>query len=91
MPRYFFQITEGEFLPDPDGVELADLSAARRMAVDIAAERLRGSGEEFWHARHWGVEIHDESGAVLSALSVTTASAAADRVTAEPGTPPAFP
>ncbi len=77
MPRYFFQITEGELLPDLDGVELADLAAARRVAVDIAAERLRGNGEEFWNAGHWRVEINDENGIVLDALSVTTASATA--------------
>jgi len=75
MPQYFFQLTEGELFPDLDGIELTDLAAARRAAIDIAAERLRGSGEELWRAGQWRVEIRDENGIIVGALSVTMANA----------------
>jgi hypothetical protein len=32
---YYFHITEGnEFIPDPEGIEQADLAAVRKAAVD---------------------------------------------------------
>ena len=39
MPRYFFHV-EGES-PDSDGLELADIAAARAEAIAAAAEMLR--------------------------------------------------
>ncbi|WGM31525.1 hypothetical protein [Brevundimonas sp. NIBR11] len=41
MPRYFFNVLDGENRPDPDGEELADDEAARRSAVAVIFETLR--------------------------------------------------
>jgi hypothetical protein len=30
MPRYFFDVHDGKFMPDEEGVELPDLDAARK-------------------------------------------------------------
>ena len=90
MHRYFFQLTEGELMPDLEGTELVDLAAARRMAIDIATERLKGSSEELWKAGYWQVKIKDVNGTVLGAVSVTTANFATCQEMAEPGIPPAF-
>ena len=56
MVRYFFDISDGEFLRDDVGTELPDLAAARRTSVDIVAELLRGRGEAFWDGDEW--ELH---------------------------------
>jgi hypothetical protein len=39
MPRFYFDVREGEsFTPDDEGLELASLDAAERMAAEAAAE-----------------------------------------------------
>ena len=40
MPRYFFHVDNGEFIPDETGTELPDLYAARREAVRSAGEMI---------------------------------------------------
>lgn len=42
MPRYFFRLTNGGVLNDPDGEELSDDAAARLTAIQIFAETLEG-------------------------------------------------
>jgi hypothetical protein len=41
MPRYFFDIRDGEFIPDTQGREFIDLEAARIQAVVISGELLK--------------------------------------------------
>ena len=64
MPRYFVEFTNGAHtLADDEGVELADLGAARECAIEDARfliERARPPG---W--RRWRVEVLDEGGLVL--------------------------
>lgn len=40
MPRYFFHIDDGAFLPDDSGTEFADLDAVRAEAVRAAGDML---------------------------------------------------
>ena len=64
MPRYFVEFTNGPHtLADSEGVELADLGAARECAIEDARfliERARPPG---W--RRWRVEVLDEDGRIL--------------------------
>jgi hypothetical protein len=69
MPRFFFHVVDGiERLEDPEGLELADEAAAKKMAVQIAleimAELLRNgetvNGQIF--------EIADDTGKVILLL-----------------------
>ena len=64
VPRYFVEFTNGPHtLADTEGVELADLRAARECAIEDARfliERARPPG---W--RRWRVEVLDEGGLIL--------------------------
>ena len=64
MPRYFVEFTNGAHtLVDSEGMELADLGAARECAIEDARfliERARPPG---W--RRWRAEVLDEDGHIL--------------------------
>ena len=45
MPRYFFHVDNGAFSADPNGTELADLTAAQEAAVILSGEL---SGRRAW-------------------------------------------
>lgn len=59
MPRYFFDIVDGEDLPDIEGSEHADLGAARIEAIRYSGEVLREMPERFWHAEEWTMTVAD--------------------------------
>ena len=71
MPVYYFNLWDGKKrLPDVEGSELSDLSAAveeaRRAAREIAVEQLRGNepvdGNE--------IEVADTAGKVLATVAI---------------------
>jgi hypothetical protein len=66
MPRYFFNVREGDTLSrDTEGQELVDVQAARREAFCASREIL---GEKLLHGGsldHRTIEITDDSGAVV--------------------------
>ncbi|MBV9548569.1 MAG: hypothetical protein JO256_02735 [Alphaproteobacteria bacterium] len=70
MPRFYFHVRDGaDFSRDLEGQELPDLEAARREAVNSNREML---GERLLHGgalNHRRIEITDESGDVLAAVS----------------------
>ena len=53
MPRYFFNVRDGQNLPDHEGTVLANPDAARVMAVFISGEMLKAHAEKFWLDRDW--------------------------------------
>jgi hypothetical protein len=59
MPRYFFHFaSKQDFVPDYEGVLLADLRAAHRHAMRLIAQTIAVlAGEDL---RHWTIEIADE-------------------------------
>ncbi|MBC9032148.1 hypothetical protein IAG41_07075 [Sphingomonas sp. JC676] len=59
MPRYFFDIVDGEDLPDAQGSMHADLAAARVEAVRYAAEVLKEMPERFWNCEQWTMSVYD--------------------------------
>lgn len=59
MPRYFFDIVDGEDLPDINGSEHADLDAARLEAIRYSGEVLREMPERFWNAEEWTMTVSD--------------------------------
>ena len=68
MPRYFFHVIDGHDIPDPDGTELPDRSAARAQALRASGEILRDMGQDFWDETKWRMEVADESGELLFVL-----------------------
>ena len=59
MPRYFFDIADGERFPDLQGSEWADIAAARLEAVRFAAEVLKEMPERFWNCEQWTMTVSD--------------------------------
>lgn len=59
MPRYFFDIKDGEDVPDDEGAVLADLAAARLEAVRYSAEVLREMPDRFWNCEEWTMTVRE--------------------------------
>ena len=60
MPRYFFDIIDGEEHPDLQGSVHTDLAAARIEAVRYSAEVLKKMPERFWHSELWTMSVFDQ-------------------------------
>jgi hypothetical protein len=59
MPRYFFHfLSKDEFIPDYEGVVLANLNAAHRHAMRLVVQTIPALADE--DLRHWKIEIADE-------------------------------
>ena len=82
MPRYHFSSVDGQRDPDPEGTELADLAAARQLAVQYAGEVLQSDPAIVWHNGQWRVEVTDDEGVLLFTL-LTLAIDAPERRAAE--------
>ena len=59
MPRYFFDIADGDDFTDHQGSEWPDLAAARVEAVRYAAEVLKEMPERFWNTEEWVMTVRD--------------------------------
>ena len=68
MPRYFFDIKDGQDFPDLQGSEWKDLAEARIEAVRYAAEVLREMPERFWNAELWTLSVSDQNRKLLFTL-----------------------
>jgi hypothetical protein len=68
MPQFYFDVTDGEFVPDFEGVELAGLEAARAHAIDLAADLLNANAAKFWRGEEWFIEVKDDCGLVVLTL-----------------------
>ena len=68
MPRYFFNVKDGQNLPDDQGTVLASPDAARVMAVLTSGEMLKGRAESFWTDPDWQMHVTDEQGATVCHL-----------------------
>ncbi|MGY2047941.1 DUF6894 family protein [Methylobacterium sp. JK268] len=73
MPRYFFHIDEGRHHIDTDGVELADLEAARREALKVIGELMIDNAVgEIWSGREWLMRVADDTGQELFTVRLST-------------------
>ena len=70
MPRYFFDLRDGQFIPDDTGSELAGLNEARVQAVMLAGALLKDNpGGQFWEGHDWNVEVREGAGPILFTLT----------------------
>jgi hypothetical protein len=69
VPRYFFHLHNDVDAPDPEGLELTDLEAAKQFALSnarfTAAETIKDEGHFVGDHR---IDIEDENGAVLDTI-----------------------
>ncbi len=68
MPRYFFDIVDGQDFTDLRGSEFADLAAARLEAVRYSAEVLREMPGRFWNNEKWTMTVSDSARVPLFTL-----------------------
>ncbi|GLS44231.1 DUF6894 family protein [Methylobacterium brachythecii] len=65
MPRYFFHVRDGKGREDVDGTVKADLDAAKREAVLLAANLMGDYAGDLIKAYDWRIDVTDERGQVL--------------------------
>ncbi|TPI12462.1 hypothetical protein FJW06_17030 [Mesorhizobium sp. B4-1-3] len=69
MTRFYFHVDNGTFTPDPDGVDLPDLDAARVEAVRAAGEMINDNKQSFWqHMTPWIMNVTDDANRLLFTL-----------------------
>ena len=68
MPRFFFNVRDGKYIPDDEGFVLADIDAARAQAIRASGECLRDMDQKFWDGTEWRMEVADENGATVFVL-----------------------
>jgi hypothetical protein len=79
MPRYFFDVADGEYCPDSEGTELPGLEEARVCAVRLAGQMLTDHPAKFWAGQEWTIEVKDDWGLVLFVLHFTATESPAIR------------
>ena len=80
MPRFHFNVYDGEASIDEVGAELPDLIFARREAIRYSGELLEDAGRQGSLGEEWRMEVTDDNGLVLFRLDfVVTASPAASK------------
>ena len=65
MPRYHFNVHDGQDYPDLAGSEFADLDAARVEAVQRIANLLKDGPPGFWSGNPWHMDVADGTGLTL--------------------------
>ena len=76
MPKYLFHLPS-QTVPEPEGIDLPDLEAARRVAVRTACAMIGQNVDEFWDRRDWQMTVSDEHGLQLFSLTFFATDAAA--------------
>jgi hypothetical protein len=61
MPRYFFNVIDGEFLVDEEGTTCADMAAVRDQAITTAGAILRDKGGHYPAGQEWQMHVTDRS------------------------------
>jgi hypothetical protein len=75
VPRYYFHTDNSHSLRDRDGVELADVEAARHEAVRALGEILKERVDEFWHDGTLRMCVADADGLTLFLVEVSATAA----------------
>jgi hypothetical protein len=75
MPRYFFNVIDGQEYPDKVGTLIASPDQVRIEAVRAAGEMLRDNGISFWNGTEWRMLVTDEAGDTICTLNFTATHA----------------
>jgi hypothetical protein len=60
MPRFFFHVFNGEFIPDHAGIDCPTLEEVKDNAVRISGEMLKDQGLQLWRTGHFDMFVCDE-------------------------------
>lgn len=69
MPRFFFHVHEESFVPDPDGIEFADVEAARAAALEGVRGMICDQVQKGRLCLGYRMEVEDEAGEPVFQLS----------------------
>jgi hypothetical protein len=75
VPRFFFDIRDGEYIADTKGAVFPDLEAARIEAVVRSGDLLRENPSKFWEGEEWQLEVRDEARRILFILTFMATNA----------------
>jgi hypothetical protein len=75
MPRFFFDIRDGEYIADREGAVFPDLEAARIQAVIRSGDLLKENPSKFWEGEEWQLEVRDEARRILFILTFMATNA----------------
>ncbi|MDB5504126.1 MAG: hypothetical protein JWR89_4028 [Tardiphaga sp.] len=71
MPTYFFHIRQGKYASSTaDGIELADVDAARQEAAMMCSDMARDIVSELDESPEWQMEVTDASGKIVYRLTL---------------------
>lgn len=76
MPRYIFHVRDGTMAPDWNGLELASVADARKMAMRFAGDLLKEL-KRFPDSGDWSLDVTDGQGLILFTLRVALVDAPA--------------
>jgi hypothetical protein len=77
MPRYFFDVDDGDATPDRDGSDLCGLTEAKCEAVKMAGRIICDQAAGFWDRAEWTMTVSDETRLTLFTLHVVGIESAA--------------
>lgn len=78
MPRYFFHVINGSFVPDHTGTECSTLDDVKTAAVKAAGAMLDDQGLQLWETRHWDMYVCDEQNRTRLRLAFTAENLTSD-------------
>lgn len=61
MPRYFFNVIDGQFLVDEEGTDCADMKGVRDEAIKTAGAILKDGGAGYASGLEWQMHVTNES------------------------------
>lgn len=80
MPRFHFNVHDGQGIADTEGFELPCRDTARREAIVLSGALIRDRAREFRFEKDWRLEVTDESGLILYRLDFTVHESSAVKV-----------
>ncbi|RYF03418.1 MAG: hypothetical protein EOO77_31100 [Oxalobacteraceae bacterium] len=84
MPRYHFHVVDDDDYIDTRGVDLADLDAARDMALKYSGAAIGEIRSHFWRGGTWTMRVTDGNDLTLFELMLVSAEGPA-LATTHPG------
>jgi uncharacterized protein DUF6894 len=75
VPRYHFHSEDGHRVVDEDGVELADLDAARHAVAKLTGEILSDDPDQLWVSQKLNITVTDPAGRELIKVKVEAEAA----------------
>jgi hypothetical protein len=74
--RYYFNVKDGALIHDDEGMELADMDAVKKEAIQSSADMLKGHhGQNFWTGEPWLLWVTDQpNGGGNTVLTLTFSS-----------------